>query len=434
MRRFSQIPLPIQRDQEAQFLADGVTQVQQEVENSLLTVHDLDITNQPPPTPLDGMVRYADGVSWDPGFGEGLYYFEQGEWKKVLDAGTAAEVFTYAGYGGIQQSSPNVAGSNIGAAWQVLTSFDAATLITPVGVTQDVANNGLRFDHPGVWVLVVALAFEHNSSNSGRITYVRTYNATKDTGGSGVVIGTGRNAEATNFGASLLFELGVAEVGDLLQLQIGNGDSYTNVDWDALAFSTFHVGVYDVALGASSAPEPTYTRTPVRQVVFGDMSTFSESSDDQPNANWQAVTGGVVTVPASWDAGAVLVTASIFTACITVNPGTVNPPAGTCPEFAMDLGFSVNAGLVQNGLVFRGVQGIQWPDITTDEEGGIGGRVALSGILNVSPGDVIRLQGQKSPGVWQVGVSGDNGWLAYVNATGLFGKESVITIQPVEVV
>lgn len=80
MERFSPYNLPPQQDPEAQQLADSLVDVQQEIENSLLTVHDLDVINAEPAKPLEGMIRYADGVSWDPGFGEGPYIYRNGLW------------------------------------------------------------------------------------------------------------------------------------------------------------------------------------------------------------------------------------------------------------------------------------------------------------------------------------------------------------------
>lgn len=35
----------------------------------------------PPPKPRAGMRRYADGTSWNPGSGAGLYRFDGADWK-----------------------------------------------------------------------------------------------------------------------------------------------------------------------------------------------------------------------------------------------------------------------------------------------------------------------------------------------------------------
>lgn len=35
----------------------------------------------PPDKFKDGMIRYADGTSWDPGSGQGIYYFDGTTWQ-----------------------------------------------------------------------------------------------------------------------------------------------------------------------------------------------------------------------------------------------------------------------------------------------------------------------------------------------------------------
>lgn len=37
-------------------------------------------TARAPDKPRDGMLRYADGISWDPGSGRGLYLYVSTEW------------------------------------------------------------------------------------------------------------------------------------------------------------------------------------------------------------------------------------------------------------------------------------------------------------------------------------------------------------------
>ena len=39
------------------------------------------VTYAPPPKPRKGMRRYADGVQWNPGSGEGLYRYDGTTWK-----------------------------------------------------------------------------------------------------------------------------------------------------------------------------------------------------------------------------------------------------------------------------------------------------------------------------------------------------------------
>jgi len=43
----------------------------------------LDVLENEPADPFDGMIAYADGTSWDPGSGEGFYGYENGAWVKL---------------------------------------------------------------------------------------------------------------------------------------------------------------------------------------------------------------------------------------------------------------------------------------------------------------------------------------------------------------
>lgn len=44
-----------------------------------------------PARPRDGLLAYADGTDWDPGFGEGLYVYSNGAWVFLGGAGTAPD-------------------------------------------------------------------------------------------------------------------------------------------------------------------------------------------------------------------------------------------------------------------------------------------------------------------------------------------------------
>jgi hypothetical protein len=48
----------------------------------LLAAGHLDVTHVAPPKPRQGDLRYADGTDWDPGSGEGWYFYNSsGIWK-----------------------------------------------------------------------------------------------------------------------------------------------------------------------------------------------------------------------------------------------------------------------------------------------------------------------------------------------------------------
>lgn len=50
---------------------------------ALLSEGHLPKTYVAPEKPYDGMVRYADGTSWNPGTGEGAYIYYAASWKKL---------------------------------------------------------------------------------------------------------------------------------------------------------------------------------------------------------------------------------------------------------------------------------------------------------------------------------------------------------------
>lgn len=43
----------------------------------------LDVLETAPAKPQNGMIAHADGTSWNPGSGAGLYSYENGAWVKM---------------------------------------------------------------------------------------------------------------------------------------------------------------------------------------------------------------------------------------------------------------------------------------------------------------------------------------------------------------
>lgn len=50
---------------------------------ALLAAGHIDKTYAPPAKPRDGDIRYADGTTWQPGSGSGIYYFNGTIWKPL---------------------------------------------------------------------------------------------------------------------------------------------------------------------------------------------------------------------------------------------------------------------------------------------------------------------------------------------------------------
>lgn len=140
------------------------------------------------------------------------------------------------GLGEVNLFAP-VAGSDIGAAYLPLNDWNTVT-VPGIGITFNATLGEFSFGWPGTWQLSLSLIWEHNSSNTGRLTNVRYHNVTEGVTSTPVVVATGRNAEATAITLLLLVNIGVTDIGDVFRYEIGGGDAYTSVVWDqqALAF------------------------------------------------------------------------------------------------------------------------------------------------------------------------------------------------------
>lgn len=53
------------------------------------------VSFKPPEKPRTGMVRYADGSSWNPGSGEGLYSYNGNIWVQLGGGSGAQEALAY---------------------------------------------------------------------------------------------------------------------------------------------------------------------------------------------------------------------------------------------------------------------------------------------------------------------------------------------------
>ncbi len=159
---------------------------------------------------------------------------EQAEQNRRLDD------LVFAGYGGILLTTPTPR-SNIGAAFETLLA-DTPMLSSPRDVVQDVGNNGLQFTATGIWRLNVSFGIEHNESNQGRTFNVRMYNVADDAVLASAIIGVGRNTAATSWASSLLVEIPVSGLNDLIQIQIGDASStFSSVIENSFAYSVNRV-------------------------------------------------------------------------------------------------------------------------------------------------------------------------------------------------
>ena len=64
---------------------EGTNRELQRIASAMSAIADgqLDVTTVAPAKPRAGMIRYTDGVSWNPGAGAGFYGFHSGSWAKL---------------------------------------------------------------------------------------------------------------------------------------------------------------------------------------------------------------------------------------------------------------------------------------------------------------------------------------------------------------
>ncbi len=201
-----------------------------------------------PPRLYDGLMAYADGTDWDPGSGRGIYYWtslpDPGEWIS-MDATNlerdAIDNFVGAAYGGVVQ---NVAVSlpDIDLTPQIAPT-NAGSVVPPLLVTEDVANDGIIFLVEGIYCVSITLTIEHDSRNFGRIYHYQIYDSTDAVVLLETTIGTGRNQEATNYSVTVLTQIDATLVDHLIVGRlVTDGDVYTDVLLDGYTLSTWSVG------------------------------------------------------------------------------------------------------------------------------------------------------------------------------------------------
>ena len=73
--------VPDNKDDLPRFLREELRQIQQAI--SLVQDGQIDVTTVAPSKPRDGMIRRADGTSWNPGGGAGVYCYFSAAWNKL---------------------------------------------------------------------------------------------------------------------------------------------------------------------------------------------------------------------------------------------------------------------------------------------------------------------------------------------------------------
>ncbi len=64
---------------------EGTNRELQRIASAMSAIADghLDLTTVAPTKPRSGDIRYADGTSWNPGGGAGIYAYHSGAWNKL---------------------------------------------------------------------------------------------------------------------------------------------------------------------------------------------------------------------------------------------------------------------------------------------------------------------------------------------------------------
>lgn len=153
-----------------------------------------------------------------------------------LDTADAVQVFSFVAYASAK-CPLNTTFADLGATWQDLDIFTTQS-ITPKGITLNLVDGRFTVLNEGIYNLSITGSMEHNSDNSGRVFYIGLYNYTDSVAvGSGLIIGSGRNVFSTTISISFLLDVDSSLVNKELGFQIGDGDTYTSVNFQTAAYS-----------------------------------------------------------------------------------------------------------------------------------------------------------------------------------------------------
>jgi trimeric autotransporter adhesin len=216
--------VPDDSTQIPRFLKQELTTIQ----SSLNTLADgqLDLTTVAPTRPRAGMIRYADGTNWDPGSGEGVYFYFAGGWN-----------FAGGGSGGGSPFSTDIVvhGLTVGR------GLNAGSTNTCLGI------NALAATTSGTDNVVVgANSGDSITSGSFNVAVGSNTMAALSTGSNNIAMGNGAMANASGTIVSNI-AIGTDALADTTgSVNLAIGDS-------ALASNTSGVGNIAVGVGALSS-------------------------------------------------------------------------------------------------------------------------------------------------------------------------------------
>ena len=153
--KYANLPVPSTVDEIPQYLTDELRKVSEVVDN--ISDGHIDKTHVEPPRPRDGDIRYADGTDWNPGQGEGLYYYDGTRW---VSYGSGA-------------SGSGAYGQFVDYSQQTCSVINKATPITwsTTAYASDIAIDGANpsrvvFTYPGKYYISFSCEMYSNSANT----------------------------------------------------------------------------------------------------------------------------------------------------------------------------------------------------------------------------------------------------------------------------
>ena len=164
--------------------------------------------------------------------------------NRPTDADVVA-VFQFAANMGMR-TTPDTAFADLGAAWQDLDVITLQT-ITPYGLV-DEGLGRFSFLYPGTYQISLSGSFRHDGDINARSTQFRLYNETEAAGSDAIAVGSGRDAQLTAVAGVFPFEVLPADVGDQFVFQIGNGSTYTTVEFPSMSYLITNIGLWQGAL------------------------------------------------------------------------------------------------------------------------------------------------------------------------------------------
>ena len=163
----------------------------------------------------------------------------QNNYNAALDdlSGTIPSL-QFSAYAGVSLNATHT-DDPMGVGWNPLDFYDTHA-VDAREITLGL-NGVFSFQRQGVYAMAVTGSVAHNTLNAGRAFNVRLFNITEGTGSSGILIGSGRDVAATTVPIVTMVTIAEEDIGDSFRVEYGGGDVYTDVVWNALAFSVWNV-------------------------------------------------------------------------------------------------------------------------------------------------------------------------------------------------